>query len=55
MSAPFRLPVYVLLFVAGPAAAIDYTWTNPAGGTFLGNFSPGGTPLSAPGHGPRVP
>src|SRR5438046_1537135 len=35
------------LFLTGAAWANDYTWTNPAGGNFAGNFTPGGTPVSA--------
>jgi hypothetical protein len=33
--------------VTGFANAADFTWTNPAGGNFVGNFTPGGTPVSA--------
>lgn len=36
-----------ILLWTGAAHATDYFWTNPAGGNFAGNFTPGGTPLSA--------
>ena len=47
MSRKRCLLALVALLLPTAAEAADYTWTNAAGGNFLGNFTPGGTPVSA--------
>ena len=47
MAKKHFLLAWTVVLVTGTAGAADYFWTNPAGGNFVGNFTPGGTPVSA--------